>query len=117
MQDHIERRREAILHPTNPYEDENIGGGQGSRVGNPVEAICMKIVDDEQVSIYTKHMTAIESSLNKIEPPLRAIIKKRYFEQLKQEEVSKELAVTIATIQIVEDLYFRTLARRLKLMI
>lgn len=117
MNDYIARRREAILSPNDTETDENIGGGRSSTVGRPVEALALKIAEDEQIGVCEKHKQAIETTLLKMEPVMQEVIKKRYFYQLSQDSVSEELAVTIAFIRVTEAEYFRDLARRLKLMI
>lgn len=112
----IKNRKESLLYPDVKGEDENIGGGQGNKVGNPVEAVGIKIMDDEDILVYVRHKEAIEISMGQLEVPMQAIIKKRYFENLKQNEVVEELGVTLAFIRISEQQCFRKLSRRLGLM-
>ena len=116
MNEYIESRREELLHPVEREIDQNIGGGQGNQVGNPVESVVMRITQDDKLNAYEKNKLAIEVSLKKLDPILQKVIHCRYFKQLSQDDTSQELAMTVAMIRSAEYEFFRNLARRLELM-
>ncbi|UJF14990.1 hypothetical protein LZ578_08215 [Jeotgalibaca sp. MA1X17-3] len=112
----IAKRKETFFYPDVRKQDENVGGGKGSFISNPVETVGIKIVDDKEILMYERHKEAIEESINQLQPTMQTIIKKRYFENLNQNAVVKELGVTIAFIRISEEQCLKTLCRSLGLM-
>lgn len=111
----IAERKESLLYPNDRQTDENIGGGKGNTVGRPVEALGIKLAEDEIITSYREHKEAIEVSFKQVDVQIQEIISKRYFHNLKQEEVSKACGVTIAMIRSAEKSFFNKLGKRLKL--
>nr|WP_321303362.1 hypothetical protein [uncultured Trichococcus sp.] len=112
----IEKRKEAILNPDNPRMDENTGGIRGSEVGRPVEAVAVKIADDEEINNLLNHKKAIDITLSHFSKDVQNVVKLRYFEQLCQADVSKQLGLTVAAVRVSENAFLNRLARKLKLM-
>ena len=116
LSNEIKKRKEAILNPDNKSADENTGGIRGSEVGRPVEAVAVKIADDEEINNLLNHKNAIDLTLSHFNKEVQDVVRLRYFEQLCQADVSKQLGLTVAAIRVSENAFLKRLARKLKLM-
>lgn len=116
LSNEIKKRKEAILNPDNQSADENTGGIRGSEVGRPVEAVAVKIADDEEINNLLNHKNAIDLTMSHFNKDVQDVVRLRYFEQLCQADVSKQLGLTVAAIRVSENAFLKRLARKLKLM-
>lgn len=116
LSNEIKKRKEAILNPDNQNADENTGGIRGSEVGRPVEAVAVKIADDEEINNLLNHKNAIDLTMSHFNKEVQDVVRLRYFEQLCQADVSKQLGLTVAAIRVSENAFLKRLARKLKLM-
>lgn len=116
LSNEIKKRKEAILNPDNQNADENTGGIRGSEVGRPVEAVAVKIADDEEINNLLNHKNAIDLTMSHFNKEVQDVVRLRYFEQFCQADVSKQLGLTVAAIRVSENAFLKRLARKLKLM-
>lgn len=112
----IEARREKILHPDNMIVDENIGGGSSNRRSDVVAAVAVRVAEDEDIAVWQSQKKIIDDVLQQIAPEIREVIRCRYFKSMTQSEVSDKLKLTVAVVRIYEDIVFRKLRKKMKLM-
>lgn len=112
----IEARREKILHPDNMIVDENIGGGSSNRRSDVVAAVAVRVAEDEDIAVWQSQKKIIDDVLQQVAPEIREVIRCRYFNSMTQSEVSDKLKLTVAVVRIYEDIVFRKLRKKMKLM-
>lgn len=76
---YIKHRKEEIMYPYQP-QDENVGGGQAHGLNNsPVERIVIKIDDSEFINAFKRQAQAINKALDNCDAAFLHIIEDYYF--------------------------------------
>lgn len=103
MDNYISERKEELLYPTRE-EDENVGGGKGSKVSKPQEQMIVTLEQDKRLKILENEKNAIEDCLDESDCDTRFIINELYFKNKRRYTVDGLIATH--KINISRSLFF-----------
>ena len=98
LSEHIQTRRLELMFGSRE-EDENIGGSSSGRVGQPTEQTAMLLITDPLL-IELERVGGLLEMFEGIYPPwYTKLVEGLYFEDKSKYEVSKDMEVSVRTLE------------------